>query len=94
MESRMITINATLRISVAIPTVWMTQAVLVPCTIVDGSRAMALIYVKQGSGLGRLSDSRRNAEPLGKGHKFRQGPNLHFLHHHVTIGLDGTFGTA
>jgi hypothetical protein len=31
---------------------------------------MALIYVKQGGGLGRLSGSRRNADPLGKGHEF------------------------
>ena len=65
-----------------------------PCAIVGGSRAAALIYVKQGRGLGRLSGSRRNADPLGKGYKFRQGPNLHLLHHPVAMGLDGTFGTA
>jgi hypothetical protein len=46
------------------------------------------------NGLGRLFGSRRNADPLGKGHKFRQGPNLHFLHHPVAMGLDGTLGTA
>jgi hypothetical protein len=64
------------------------------CTIVGGSREMALIYVKQGGGLGRLSGSRRNADPLGTGHEFRQGPYLHFLHHTVAMGLDGTFGAA
>ena len=41
-----------------------------------------------------LSGSRRNADPLGEGHKLRQGPNLHFLHHPVAMRLDGTFGTA
>ena len=38
--------------------------------------AAALIYVKQGSGLVRLSGNRRNAGPLGEGNKSRQGPNL------------------
>jgi hypothetical protein len=47
-----------------------------PCAIVAGSRAAALIYVKRGSGLVRLSGNRRNADPLGEGNKFRQGPNL------------------
>ena len=65
-----------------------------PCAILGGSRAAALIYVKQGGGLGRLSGRRRNADPLGKGHKLRQGPDLHFLHHPVTMGLNGTLGTA
>ena len=65
-----------------------------PCAIVGGNRAAALIYVKQGGGLGRLSGSRRNADALGKGHKFRQGPNLHFLHHPVAMGFNGTLGTA
>jgi hypothetical protein len=46
------------------------------------------------NGLVRLSGSRRNTDPLGKGHEFRQGPNLHFLHHPVAMDLDGTFGTA
>ena len=47
------------------------------------------------NGLGRLSGSRRtNADPLGKGYKFRQGLDLHFLHHPVAMGLDGTFGPA
>ena len=41
-----------------------------------------------------LSGSRRNADPLCEGHKLWQGPNLHFIHHPVTMGLDGTFGTA
>jgi len=54
---------------------------------------MALIYVKQGGGLGRLSGSRRNADPLGKGHKFRQGPYLHFLHHPVA-GVSRRAGAA
>jgi hypothetical protein len=31
---------------------------------------MALIYVKQGGGLSRLSDSQRNANPFGKRYKF------------------------
>jgi hypothetical protein len=44
---------------------------------------MALIYIKQGGGPGRLSGGRRNADQLGKGPKFRQGPYLHFLHHPV-----------
>jgi hypothetical protein len=46
------------------------------------------------NGLGRLSGSRHNADPLGKRYKFRQGPNLHLLHHPVAMGLDGTFRTA
>ena len=41
-----------------------------------------------------LSGSRHNADPLGEGYKLRQGPNLHFLHHPVAMGLDGTLGTA
>ena len=41
-----------------------------------------------------LSGSRRNADPLGQGYKFRQRLDLHFFHHPVTMGLDGTFGTA
>lgn len=44
--------------------------------------------------LGRLSGSRQNTDPLGGGYKFRQGPNLHFLHHPVAMRLDGAFGTA
>jgi hypothetical protein len=55
---------------------------------------MALIHVKQGGDLSRLARSRHNADPLGKGHKFRQGPNLHFLHHPVAMGFDGTLGTT
>jgi hypothetical protein len=41
-----------------------------------------------------LSGSRRNADTLSEGYKFRQGPNLHFLHHPMAMGLDGAFGTA
>ena len=55
---------------------------------------MALIYVKQAGVLGRLSGSRRNADALSKGHKFRQGPSVHFLHHPVPMGLNGTLGTT
>jgi hypothetical protein len=45
--------------------------------------------------LGSLPGSRRkNADPLGEGHKFRQGLDLHFLHHPVAMGLNGTFGPA
>jgi hypothetical protein len=55
---------------------------------------MALIYVGQGGGLGGLFGSRRNADPLDKGHKFRQGPYLHFLHQPVAMGLDGTLSTT
>ena len=45
--------------------------------------------------LGCLSCSRvKNAGPLGKRHKFRQGPNLHFLHDPVAMGLDGTLGAT
>ncbi len=66
----------------------------VPCAILGGSRAMALIYVKQGGGLDRLSGRRRDADPFGKRYKFRQGPNLHLLHDPVAMGLDGTFGTT
>jgi hypothetical protein len=46
------------------------------------------------NGLSRLSGSRQNADPLGEGYKFRQGPNLHFLHHPFAMRLDGAFGTA
>jgi hypothetical protein len=28
------------------------------------------------------------------GYKFRQGSDLHFLHHPVAMGLDGTFSPA
>ena len=56
-----------------------------PCAILGGNRAAALIYVKQGAGLGRLSDSQHNADPLGESYKFRQGPNLHFLHHPMFV---------
>jgi len=38
--------------------------------------------------LGRMSVARHNADPLGKGDKFRQGLDLHFLHHPVAMGLD------
>ncbi len=41
-----------------------------------------------------LSGSRHNADPLGKGHKLRQGFDLHLLHHVVAMGLHGTCGTA
>ena len=34
-----------------------------PCAILGGSRAMALIYVKQGCDLSRLSGNGRNADP-------------------------------
>jgi len=47
--------------------------------------------------LARLSVIRRtgqNAHPLGKGDKFRQGLDLHFLHHPLAMGLDGAFGCA
>ena len=37
-----------------------------------------------------LSGSRLNADPLGKGHKLRQGFDLHLLHHFVAMGLHGT----
>jgi hypothetical protein len=38
--------------------------------------------------LGCLSGSRgKNADPLGKRDKFRQGLDLHFLHHLVAMGL-------
>ena len=36
----------------------------------------------------------KNADPLGKGHEFRQGPNLHFRHHPLAMGLDGALGTT
>src|SRR5258707_14969202 len=39
-----------------------------------------------------LSGCRRNAEAFGKGHKFRQRLDLHFLHNPVAMGLDGAFG--
>jgi hypothetical protein len=38
--------------------------------------------------------SRQNADALGEGYKFRQGLDLHFLHHPVAMGLDGAFGPA
>ena len=40
------------------------------------------------------SGSHKNAEPLAKGYKFRQGLDLHLLHHPVAMGLDGTLGTT
>ena len=49
---------------------------------------MALIYVKQGCDLSRLSGNRRNADPLGQRHQFRHGSDLHFLHHPLTVRLD------
>ena len=64
--------------TVTIPATSMMEVCLgeMPCAIVGGSRAAALIYVKQGGGLSRLSGSRRNADPFGKRYKFRQGPSL------------------
>ena len=47
--------------------------------------------------LGRLSGARhsdQNANPLAKRDKFRQGSDLHFLHHPVAMGLDRAFGRA
>lgn len=45
--------------------------------------------------LGRQSVSRpKNADPLGKGDKFRQGSGLHFLHHPLAVGLDRALGCA
>ena len=44
--------------------------------------------------LGGLAGTRRYADAFGKGHKFRQSPNLHFLHHPVSMSFDGAFGTA
>ena len=42
-----------------------------------------------------LSGSRhKGTDALSKRYKFRQTPNLHFLHHPVAMGLDGAFGTA
>src|SRR4029077_19932225 len=42
-----------------------------------------------------LSGSRhKNPSPLGKGYKFRQGLDLHFLHHPVAMGLDGALSRA
>ena len=35
-----------------------------------------------------------DADPLGKGHKLRQGFDLHLLHHIVAMGFHGSFGTA
>ena len=44
--------------------------------------------------LHRLFGSRRNAQPLGKGYKFRQGSELHVIHHPAAMGLDGALGTT
>jgi hypothetical protein len=47
--------------------------------------------------LGGLSAAGRavqDAYSLSKGNKFSQRSDLHFLHHPVAMGLDGTFGTA
>jgi hypothetical protein len=42
-----------------------------------------------------LSGSRlKNADPLGKGHKFYQGLDLYFLHHPLAMRFDCTFATA
>ena len=40
------------------------------------------------------SGSHKNAEPLAKGYKFRQGLDLHLLHHPLAMGLDSTLGTT
>ena len=47
-----------------------------------------------GNGLGRLSGSRQNADPLGNRDKFRHGMDLHFFHYPLAMRLDGAFGTA
>ena len=65
-----------------------------PYAIVGGSQAIAFIYVKRGGGLSRLPRSRRNANPFGNRYQFRQGPNLHFRHHPLAMGLDGALGTT
>ena len=49
-------------------------------------------YIEDG--LGCLSGSGRNTGPRGNRDKFRQRRNLHFLHHAVAVGLDGTLGAA
>jgi hypothetical protein len=42
-----------------------------------------------------LSGARlKNADPFGIGHKFRQGVDLHFLHHLLAMGFDRAFATA
>jgi hypothetical protein len=38
-----------------------------------------------------MSVARHDTNPLGEGHKFRQGLDLHFLHHPVAMGLDRPF---
>ena len=71
MEYRTQTTRATLTMTVTIPAILddgESALGAMPCAIVGGSRALALIYVKQGGGLSRLSSSRRNTDPLGKGH--------------------------
>jgi hypothetical protein len=47
--------------------------------------------------LGRLSAvgcAAQDADPLGKGDKFRQRLDLHFLHHPLAVGLDRALGCA
>ena len=39
-------------------------------------------------------DIAQNADPLGKGDKFWQGLDLHFLHYLEAMSLDCTFATA
>jgi hypothetical protein len=46
------------------------------------------------NGLGRQFGSRRNAGPLSKRNKFGQRPNLHFVHHPVSVRLDRALGPA
>jgi hypothetical protein len=41
-----------------------------------------------------MSVVRDNADPFGKGDKFRQGLDLHFLHHPMAMGLDRPLGPA
>jgi hypothetical protein len=36
----------------------------------------------------------QDINPFGKGDKFRQGSDLHFLHDPMAMGLDGTFGAT
>jgi hypothetical protein len=61
-----------------------------------GSQACLIARKKnRTNSLGCLSVGRRkDADSLGERHKFRQGSDLHFLHHPVAVGFNGPLGRA
>ena len=54
------------------------------------------VTIKAGGSLTFLNDDNvpHNIASISKGNEFSQGSDLHFLHHPVAMGLNGTFGPA